>query len=132
MAPRTSVVMGVHYFHSKYNGGKMNFIVKLLTSVVLIILATQIGKKIPSAAGLIATMPLTGLIVMMWLYFDNRGNHYVMEQYSKGAMWGILPSFMFFLTTLLCFKRNMTLPFVLVAGTGAWLIGAALHQWFLN
>ena len=110
----------------------MYFLIKLSISVAVIIFAAQIGRRFPSAAGLIATMPLTGLIVLIWLYLDKQGNHDVMLSYTKGAIWGILPSILFFLVVLICFKKHFSLPVVLFAGFGVWLIGAFVHQWFLR
>ena len=110
----------------------MYFLIKLSISVAVIILATQIGRRFPSAAGLIATMPLTGLIVLIWLYLDKAGNHDVMINYTKGALWGILPSILFFIVILLCFKKHFSLPVVLSIGFGVWLIGAFIHQMFLK
>jgi hypothetical protein len=43
----------------------MSFFIKLLISNSVIIFCTQIGKRSPSLGGLIATMPLTGLIVLI-------------------------------------------------------------------
>ncbi len=56
----------------------MRFLIKLLISVGIIIFCTQIGRKLPSLAGLIAVMPLTGVIVLLWLYSDNPGNFNLM------------------------------------------------------
>ncbi len=110
----------------------MHFLIKLAISICIISLCVLIGKKFPSLAGLIATMPLTGAIVLIWLSTDNPGNHELMMKYTKGALWGILPSILFFLVALLCFKKHLSLPVILSASFGVWLIGAALHQWFLN
>jgi len=52
----------------------MRFLIKLLISVGIIVFCTQIGRRLPSLAGLIAVMPLTGVIVLLWLYSDNPGN----------------------------------------------------------
>jgi len=41
--------------------------------VIIILAATAIGKKLPSAAGLIGVMPLTGALVLAWMYLENRG-----------------------------------------------------------
>ncbi len=81
----------------------MRFLIKLLISVGIIIFCTQIGRKLPSLAGLIAVMPLTGVIVLLWLYSDNPGNFNLMTDYTGAALWGILPSVLFFLTALMCF-----------------------------
>ena len=74
----------------------MRFVIKLLISVGIIILCTQVGRKLPTLAGLIAVMPLTGLLVLLWLYSDNPGNFVLLSDYTKGALWGIGPSILFF------------------------------------
>ena len=100
--------------------------------MVIIVICTQIGRKYPSLAGLLATMPLTGMIVLVWLYTDNPGNFVLMEKYTKGALWGIAPSILFFIVAYLCFRRQWGLPIVLSASFGVWLIGATVHQYLLK
>ena len=75
----------------------MLFLIKLLISVCVIVFCGQIGRKLPTLAGLIAVMPLTGLIVLLWLYTDKPGDFALMTKYTKGALWGIIPSVLFFL-----------------------------------
>jgi uncharacterized membrane protein (GlpM family) len=110
----------------------MQFILKLLISVVIIVVCSQIGRKYPSLGGLIATMPLTGLIVLIWLYTDNPGNFSLMREYTLGALWGIVPSILFFLAAFICFNKHLSLVMVLPISFGIWLIGAFVHQWFLR
>jgi uncharacterized membrane protein (GlpM family) len=86
----------------------------------------------PSLAGLIAVMPLTGLIVLIWLYLDNPGNFAPMTDYAKGALWGIVPSIMFFLVAFICFHKQLPLWIVLCASFAVWLVGAFVHQWLLR
>ena len=108
------------------------YLIKLAISVTIIVVCTTIGKRFPSLAGLIATMPLTGLIVLIWLHADNPGNPELMIDYTKGAAWGILPSVLFFLVAFFCFKKHLGLPIALSAGFSVWLLGAFFHQWFLK
>ncbi len=110
----------------------MDFLFKLLLSNAVIILSVQIGKRFPSLAGLIATMPLAGLIVLVWLYADKRGDFDFMVLYTRGALWGILPSIAFYITALLCFGRHLSLAVVLSASFAVWLVGAVIHQRFLH
>jgi hypothetical protein len=42
--------------------------------VAIILGATAIGKKLPSTAGLIGVMPLTGALVLVWMYLENKGD----------------------------------------------------------
>ena len=110
----------------------MQFVLKLSISVAIIIVCTQIARKLPTLSGLIATMPLTGSIVLLWIYSDNPGNYEMMTSYTKGALWGIVPSVLFFLVAFLCFRKHLSLPLVLSASFGIWLIGAFVHQWLLT
>jgi uncharacterized membrane protein (GlpM family) len=110
----------------------MQFILKLSISLAVIIFCSQIGKRFPSLGGLIATMPLTGLLVLVWLYSDNPGNYDLMAKYTKGALWGIVPSILFFLVAYLCFEKHFSLTIVLSASFGIWLVGAFVHQLILG
>jgi len=110
----------------------MRFAIKLLISVCVIAFCAGIGRKLPTLAGLIAVMPLTGLIVLVWLYLDNPGNFNLMTEYTKGALWGIVPSVLFFLVAFICFHKRLSLPIVLCASFAVWLIAAAVHQLLLR
>jgi hypothetical protein len=87
----------------------MRFALRLVLSICVIIFCTQIGKRAPSLAGLIAVMPLTGLIVLVWLYSDNPGDFGLMADYTKAVLWGLVPSVLFFLTAFVCFRRHLAL-----------------------
>ena len=110
----------------------MQILIKSAFSLVIILVATGIGKKFPSLAGLIGVMPLTGALVLVWMHLENRGNPDVMLAFTKGVLWGILPSIFFFLAALFCFKRQLALPAVLGISFAIWLTGAFVHQWFLK
>jgi uncharacterized membrane protein (GlpM family) len=109
----------------------VNFALKLLAANAVIVACTQLGKRLPSLAGLIATMPLTTLIVMVWLHSENPGNYDLMVSYSRGVLWGILPSAAFFVAALCCFTTRMPFLAALAASFVVWLVGAFVHQWFL-
>ena len=110
----------------------MRFIIKLSISIGMILLCTQIGRKMPTLAGLLAVMPLTGLIVLLWIYSDNPGNFDIMTQYVKGALWGIIPSILFFAVAFVCFRRHLSIWIVLTASFTVWVAAAAVHQWLLG
>ena len=110
----------------------MKFVFKLIISVCIISICAGIARKAPSLAGLIALMPLTGLIVLIWLYLDNPGNFTLMTDYAKGALWGIIPSILFFLVAFVCFQKHLPLWIVLCASFAVWLVGAFFHQLLLR
>ena len=110
----------------------MQILIKALLSVAVIFVATAVGKKLPSTAGLIGVMPLTGALVLVWMYVENKGAPAIMQDFTKGALWGILPSILFFVVALFCFKKHCSLPIVLVSSFGVWLVAAFVHQWILK
>jgi uncharacterized membrane protein (GlpM family) len=110
----------------------LRFAIKVAISVCVIAVAGFIARRWPSLAGLIAVMPLTGLLVMLWVYSDTAGNPAVMVQYARGALWGILPTILFFAVTFLCFRKQLSLPITLSAAFAVWLLAATIHQWLLN
>ena len=110
----------------------MQLLIKMAISLVIIVAASELAKKIPSAAGLIGVMPLTGALVLAWVYIDSAGDARIMEQFARGALWGILPSVLFFAAALVCFKRGMPLGTTLAAGFASWLSAGILHQLLLK
>jgi hypothetical protein len=110
----------------------MQFFIKLGLAVAIIVFCSQVGKKFPSLSGLIATMPLTSLLVLAWLHADDPGNPRLMAEYTRGAFWGIIPSLLFFGVLYVCFRRQLPIFVVLSLGFGVWLLGALLHQWLLK
>jgi hypothetical protein len=119
-------------FLTRLRGVKMEFFVKLIISVGIIIVCTQIGRRFPSVSGLIATMPLVSVIILVWIYSDNPGNFKLMEDFTKAALWGIVPSIMFFLVAYICFMKHCPIGIVLSASFGTWLLGACIHQMLLR
>lgn len=107
-------------------------IIKILISLCIILAAIMIGKRFPSLAGLISVMPLAGAIILVWMYIDNKGDPRVMQQFTRGAIWGILPSILFYIAALVCFRKGLSLPVCLFASFAVWLMGAAIHYWILK
>jgi uncharacterized membrane protein (GlpM family) len=110
----------------------MQFIIKLLLTNVVILACTFIGKRHPTLGGLIATMPLTSLIVLVWLYSDSPDNYRLLTDYTVGVLWGIIPTILFFASVYVCFRKQLPFPLVLSAGFAVWLTGAFVHQWLLS
>jgi uncharacterized membrane protein (GlpM family) len=113
-------------------GDMKHLLIKAAVSVAIILLATGTARRFPSLAGLIGVMPLTGALVLVWIYLENKGDTVVMQNYAVGALFGIVPSILFFLVALVAFRRGLSLHVVLIGGTAAWLMGALVHQFFLR
>ena len=110
----------------------MSFVLKLAASISVILAASYVGRRFPSAAALIATMPLTSLIVLMWLYTDRPSDCAGLAEYAKGALWGIGPTILFFLAAWLCLRKGWGMAAVMSVSFAAWSLGAIVHQYLLG
>jgi F0F1-type ATP synthase assembly protein I len=84
-------------------------IVKVLLTSVLVVAASEAAKRSAILGALLASLPLTSLMAMVWLYADTRDPEKV-ASLASGIFWLILPS----LTLLLVF------PFLLRKGFAFW------------
>lgn len=110
----------------------MHFTLKLLLSNLVILSCVWLGRKFPSFAGLIATMPLTSMVVLLWLYHDNPSAKGELSAYVGGVFFGVLPTLCFFGVVWLCLLREVSLPIALAAGSVVWLGAAFVHQLLLR
>jgi len=110
----------------------MQLVIKIVFSVIIILAATAVAKRFPSLAGLVGVMPLTGALVLVWVYLENKGNQEIMVSFAKGALWGMLPSLLFFLVAYFCFRKGFSLPLVLGSSFLVWVAAACVHQLLLR
>ena len=73
------------------------YILKILFTVFLIIIITEIAKISGKLGGIITAMPLTTLLVIFWLYYENVPYSQI-ANYVKNTFYFILPTLpMFFI-----------------------------------
>lgn len=107
-------------------------IIKALLSVAIILTATGIARRFPSLAGLIGVMPLTSVLVLVWVYMENKGDPAVMQHFARGSLYGLAPAVLFFVVALIGFQKGLSLSVILSGSFAAWFLGAFLHQLLLR
>ncbi len=110
----------------------MHFALKLLISNLIIILCVWLGRRVPSLGGLIATMPITSLIVLLWLRHDNPPDRTLLPAYVEGVFFGVIPTMLFFGAAWFCLKRGLPFPAMLTISFAVWIAAALLHQLLLK
>jgi hypothetical protein len=84
-------------------------LIKAVISGLLIALISEVARRSPGWGGLLASLPLTSLIAMLWLWRDT-GDEQRVADLSLGAFWFVLPSLPLFLI----------IPVLLRAGWAFW------------
>jgi hypothetical protein len=84
-------------------------LVKAAVSGLLIAIISEVARRSPGWGGLLASLPLTSLLAMIWLWRDT-GDPQRVGDLALGAFWFVLPSLPLFLI----------LPLLLRSGWGFW------------
>jgi hypothetical protein len=85
-------------------------VIKAAISGVIVALVSEVARRYPGWGGLIASLPLTSLLAMIWLWRDT-GDSLRIAELSSSIFWVILPSLPLFLV----------LPALLRSGMAFWV-----------
>ena len=106
-------------------------IIKIIITALLIVLVTEIAKRHTSLGGLIAAMPITTLLSLMWLYYEKK-DLALLSDFTRAIFWGIFPTLLFFIPAIFLFKKGWNFYLVLGISFTCLGIGAYIHQRFVT
>jgi hypothetical protein len=86
------------------------YILKFFISALVIVLISEIAKRSSGFAALIASLPITSLLAIIWLHIDGAESTQI-AALSGQIFWLVLPSLLFFLL----------FPVLIKQGLGFWL-----------
>lgn len=89
------------------------YVVKVLLTAVIIVAISELGKRSTFAGSLLASLPLTSLLALLWLYAEG-ADKAKLGALTTGIFWLVLPSLVFFVLLPVLLKAG--LPFL--AGFG--------------
>ena len=84
-------------------------VIKALLSGVIIAIVSELAKRSPGFAALIASLPLVSVLGMIWLWRDT-SDPQRMAAHAGATFWYVLPSLPMF----------VLIPFLLRRGVGFW------------
>ncbi len=108
----------------------VQLLAKVFITVVLVLIASALARRTGWLGALVASLPLTSLLVLGWLYFESRDSARVAEQ-SLGIFWFVLGSLPFFLVLALGLRQGWHFGVALLAAAvtgalGVWLVQTLL------
>lgn len=106
------------------------FVVKVAVSALIIAGVSELAKRMPSLGGLIAAMPLTTLLALIWLYAET-GDYQLAHDFTRSVLFAIIPTVFFFITTLYMFRRGAPFIMILLVSFVVFFAAAAVHQYYL-
>jgi hypothetical protein len=108
------------------------FLLKTLISALAIAGISELAKRYGWFASILASLPLTSILAMVWLYHDTRDVEKV-SRLSIGVFWMVVPSLGFFLI-LPVFLRHLPFAMAMILSCAAMALfylayGALLAKW---
>ena len=81
-------------------------LVKTLISAIIITLVSEVAKRSPAFAALIASLPLVSVLGMIWIYQETNDIPRI-AAHSEATFWFVLPSLPMFLVLPLMLRHGM-------------------------
>jgi uncharacterized membrane protein (GlpM family) len=100
----------------------MEFLIKILVTALLVAGISELGKRSSHLAAILASLPLTSILAMLWLYRDT-GSTEKISELSYGIFWAVLPSLAFFLVLPLLLKTGLRFSLAMLSAC-ALMFGA--------
>lgn len=109
------------------------YIAKVVVTAVLVVLISEISKRSSFIGAVLASVPLTSVLAMIWLYIDT-GDIGKVSELASSVFWLVLPSLALFvaLPVLLAQGVNFYLGLTVSIGITAifyWVMVVVLHYY---
>lgn len=91
------------------------YMFKLLVSAGIIVLISELSKKLPLLASLVASLPLVSVLGMIWMYGEKVELSKI-ASHAEGTFWYVLPSLPMFLLLPWMLRKGISFPLSLSAG----------------
>ena len=93
----------------------IQFLLKVAVSALIIAAASELARRQAWFGALVASLPLTSILAMIWLWRDGTPPAQI-AAFATGIFWLVIPSLLLFIV----------LPLMLRSGFGFWIsLGAA-------
>lgn len=107
------------------------YVIKVAVSAVLIVAISEAAKRSALIGGLIASMPLTSVLAMIWLHLET-GSADKIATLSQSVFWLVLPSLVLFVVLPGLLRLGWNFWSSLAAATAATAAAYGGMVWLLE
>ena len=107
------------------------FLLKVIVSALVVAGASELGRRNGVAGALLASLPLTSILAMIWLWRDGAAPAQIAD-FAGSILWLVLPSLLLFIVTPLLLRHGIGFWPSLGAGCVATLAGYAVSLGLLR
>jgi len=103
----------------------MYLFTKILLTSIIVVTISEIARRSTLLAGIIASIPLTSVLAITWLYVDTKNIKNVLDL-SNSILIMIPPSIVFFIVFAICIKTQ----FDFISSLAISLLSTGTAYWF--
>ena len=107
----------------------MAYLIKLLLSALLMVTASEVGKRVPTMGAAIVSLPLASMIVMSFMYYDTHNTAKIAE-FARAVPPIMMPSILFFYGFSFLVEYNVGFVMAMVLATAIMLAGYGVFMYF--
>lgn len=94
----------------------MYILFKYLLSAAIVVGVSELGKRSPVMGGLLASLPLTSYLALIWIYYET-GDNVRIAALSQSIFWLVLPSLVLFIALTWLLHHGLGFVPALIAAT---------------
>ena len=109
----------------------MQFLIKVVISALIIAIVSEIARRFTFVAAIIASLPLTSILAMTWLYRDTKDIQKIIDL-SSNIFWAVLPSLLFFIVLPMLLKMGFKFSSAMIISSVVMFLGYTVYAVLLN
>ena len=91
------------------------YIIKIAITALIIVVISEISKRLPLLGSLIASLPLISVLGMIWIFQETKDQQKLIT-HAEGTFWYVLPSLPMFLLMPWMMRKGLSFYWSLIAG----------------
>ena len=91
------------------------YIIKIAITALIIVVVSEISKRLPLLGSLIASLPLVSVLGMIWIFQETKDTQKLIT-HAEGTFWYVLPSLPMFLLMPWMMKKGVSFYWSMTAG----------------
>ncbi|HRK57317.1 MAG TPA: DUF3147 family protein [Burkholderiaceae bacterium] len=112
-------------------GALLVYLIKVAVTAIVVVLVAELAKRSTLAGAVLASIPLTSVLAMIWLYADTADVGKV-GALASSIFWLVLPSLVLFIALPWLLKQGMGFYWSLALSVGATSLSYGLMLWMLR
>jgi hypothetical protein len=106
-------------------------VLKFALTAGLIVGISEIGKRFSFAGAILASLPLTSLLALTWLYLDTKDSEKT-AVLSMDIFYAVIPSLVFFPVLAVMLRNDISFPLSMLTSIAVTALAYYFFFWLLN